>query len=525
MKRRCRKISLGAPAWVLTGSFGAVFRLETLNDELPPKLFCDEEIWLSQTKRLLESGSFVINEFRSGSMSVYPVLLIAKTLRLVFGVAFSDSQLVILGRSALLIPGLIIATFFLDKTLRLLEVSLLIRVISLGAFVISPSVMALGRYWYPDHFIIGPASALLFLLVRLATNRTAAPSAFAVIGFSLGVAVATKYTAILLLVATLVAVGSNVPVKTVKSPLSISQTRRLVSSVVLLCISAISSFAILNFSLFVHFEKFISDVLINRDNYSDSALDQSQSFLFYSWMTLVAPFGLLGLVLIVAGLIRLGKSSLVLAGLFVVSPLALILLFGQSSRTINRNVALVLPSLVPAFAFGIKAVIEFGSSRFRKRYAVGFIVIALGYITAETSVAIYNDFGVDSRTVATEWVKTHIPKSAIIGINPGCNGLSVPELAGRSVVSDPDMKQLLSYYVFESYWNSAISQVYVRRWEQRYFHFYQYEQAAWPPALFPFDADAKVNLPGYQVWGRFRGEGGEVVIVVKEELLPMKMRD
>ena len=482
-----------------------------LRDELSPFQFCDETIWLNEVSRMIESGSLVPQEFRSGSISILPVFLVAKFYSAIFRHNLTTNELTLLARFLLIIGGAAIAFLLFGRILQKLHIKSWLIAPACVILLLNPAQLAFGRYWYPDHFIILPSTIFLLACINIVCSKNTSPRDFVYVGLAFALIISTKYTAVsaYICILPLVTVGLNITPKS--SQLGIAIKRLLIITG-----TAVASFAVINYGIFFHFAKFLSDFKFNLQNYSQLQ-GGLRPFLFYAWMLIVAPFGLLGLPWVALGVRSLWKNSSVLLLAFV--PWLVILLIGlaRSGLTPSRNIAIGLPFITLIFIVGVDQWAS-GETNLQQRSVVTRLVLLfllLLPVAVESLTAIRTDLHSDSRDQAVIWVKSNIPKDVSIGSNEFCSGLSPGDVSGYKTTIDPTFGLQLDYYLLNSYWDSPLSPYYQSISNQRFFHFYRIKNSA-VPSKFPSLEKAEYVPEGYKIVKAISGDGPEIVILKKD---------
>jgi len=479
-----------------------------LRDELAPFQFCDETIWLNEVSRMIQSGSIVPQEFRSGSMSILPVFLVAKLFTTLFRKDFTPNELTLLARVVLIVWGAFVTFLLFRRILQMLQITRWL-IAPAGAFLLlNPTQLAFSRYWYPDHFIILPATTFLFTCVNIISSKNASSRNFVYVGIAFALLISTKYTAISASVCFLPLVTVDLDFSHRFSSLKIAIRRLLI-----ICGSAVASFSIMNYGIFFHFAKFVNDFKFNLQNYSQLP-GGLNPLLFYTWMLFVAPFGLLGLLWLAFGVRSLWKNSLPL--LMVITPFLVLLPLGlaRSGVTTSRNIAVGLPFVTVLLVVGVNHLVSNPKNCSRTSIAMRFVFLFLLLlpIAKESLIAIRSDLRSDSRNQAVIWIKDNIPINTNIGSNEFCSGLSPADVSGFKTTIDPTFSLRLDYYLLNSYWESPLSPSYQSNLNQRFFHFYRIKNGAIP--FIHRSLSKKDYVPkGYEIVNVIDGDGPEIVIL------------
>jgi hypothetical protein len=402
-------------------------------------------------------------------------------------------------------------TFLLfSRVLKTLQIKESLIAPAGALLLLNPAQLAFGRYWYPDHFIILTSTIFLLACVNIICGKKTSFRNYAFLGLAFALLTSTKYTAVSAFVCFLPLITLDLNSKPRSSQIKVSINRFLI-----IAGSAITSFSLLNYGIFFNFSKFVSDFKFNLSNYSQLP-GGLKPLMFYSWMLIVAPFGLLGLFWIFLGVRSLWKSYKTLLLTFV--PFLIVLLFGltRSGLTTSRNVAIGLPIITLLLVVGINTWVS--GTMFRQRNAVTMTLLipclTLLPITAESLGAIRADMQSDSRYQAVKWIKTNIPKDKNIGSNEFCSGLSPGDVSGYKTTIDPTFSLGLDYYLLNSYWDSPLSKYYQSNSNQRFFHFYRLKSST-VPFKFPILNKNDYVPKGYEIVKVISGDGPEIVILKK----------
>ena len=495
-----------------------LLRIEPLNDELIPYMFCDEEIWLREAKRMLGENTIVPEVFLSGSPVLLPVVIVAHlvnalsdgliTTVLSDSLITTDNRLLVMARICLLIPSILGSIYFLNKAFRVLQVSDFSRLSALLVLVINPTGLATSRYWYPDHFIIFPASLVLYTVIRVGVNRNSSNRSWVGVGMAIGLLASTKYTGILVIVTTIPLLYSQWNAEYQLHSRFIRMAQRTVS----LIGGTIGSFTFINFGAITKPRLFLRDLLGNNANYEQFTGGVS-AVITHTYYAMVLPFGILALPLLALGMSRLARQSRPLLFAVILFPVLLVVVLSVYGFGVPRNTFIILPFLVLVLGMGVDSMHKpLRCTRITQRLSTIILFITLAPMAAESTIGVVRDWKPDSRLLAEDSIKSIIPKLATVGVNDGCSGPGVPRVMGYRTVNDPMMSERLDFYVFDSYWRSSVSDAYKGDWWQRYFHFYRFGDNSIPP--FPILSKPELQVPsGYELIAKFSGDGPEIVLL------------
>jgi hypothetical protein len=481
-----------------------------LRDELSPFQFCDETIWINEVSRMIQSGSLIPQEFRSGSTSILPVFLAAKLLTTIFQHDLTSDELTLLARALLIVGGAAMTFLIFGRVLQKLKIASWLIAPACTLLLLNPSQLAFSRYWYPDHFIILPSTIFLLTCVNVISSKQKSSRHFFYVGLAFALLVSTKYTTITASVCFFPLVMAHINTTSRFSQVKVAIRRLLTISV-----SAIALFSLLNYGIFFHYIKFTRDFRFNLQNYSQLP-GGLNSLLFYTWMLIVAPFGLLGFPLIALGVRGVWKKSLSL--LLAVVPFLVFLLIGlaRSGVTISRNIAVGLPFVTLFLVVGINQWIS--NSRNRSQSSISmhlvFPLLLLLPVAGESLISIRSDLRADSRDQAVIWINKNIPMDTNIGNNEFCSGISPGDVAGIKTTNDPTFSLQLDYYLINSYWDSPLSPYYQSNLNQRFFHFYRLKNGSIPIDFQRLRRQDYVP-EGYEIVKVIDGDGPEILILKK----------
>lgn len=495
-----------------------LLRIEPLNDELIPYIFCDEEIWLREAKRMLSENTIVPEVFLSGSPVLLPVVIVAQVVNalsdglinteLSNSLITADNRLLVMARICLLIPSILGSVYFINKTFRVMKVSNFSRLIALLVLAISPTGLATSRYWYPDHFIIFPASLVLYAVIRVGVNQNSSNRSWVGVGMAIGLLASTKYTGIWAIMATIPLLYS---LWNTEYQLQ-SRFVRLAQRTVSLIGGTLGSFAFINYGAIANPKLFLRDLSANNANYEQFTGGVS-AMITHIWYAMVLPFGILALPLLAIGILRLASQSRALLFAITLFPVFLVGVLSVYGFGVPRNTFVIFPFLVLVLGMGIDSMHKpLRCIRITPRLSAIILFVTLAPMAAESATGVVRDWKPDSRLLAENSIKLSIPISATVGVNDGCSGGGVIRIKGYKTVNDPMMSERLDYYVFDSYWRSPLTAAYKGDWWQRQFHFYRFGDDSIPP--FPILSKPELQIPsGYELLTKFSGDGPEIVVL------------
>ncbi len=507
--------------WIAVVLFAAAVavRLPAVFRELPPYLFCDEGIFLGDVRQQLNGGALGADDFRSGGVNIYPVVGLWRILSMLGVGAPSDTALVISGRlllTVLLGAGAVIPIYLAT---RVISQRRAIGVVAGLAWIVSPYVLGVSRYWYPDHYAAFFSSWVLLFAV-LILMRKPSWSYFVGLGAAWGLASATKYSGAFLGVTLLVVLLAlwrrerNEAFVRTWPPAALM--RRGAGAVG----SAGFVFLVANWSLFRTPERFRADFMFNVENYSTSGDTTFMDGLpFNLFVALGLTAGLIGVVPYAVGYVTLWWRSRALFVLLSSFPVGLAVYLSTNSLIFHRNMSIAVPYLLPVLALGLAALWHVAVKR-RRLWTLAAVALAavIAQVAWSASASLSRDFHQDTRLQAEKWIQANIPSGATVGVNEFCSGPSAARATGRAVQVDPDMAGRYPFYALDSYWPSVLSAAYFRRgpfwWlsDQRDAHYYGTDDTSVTGRLGNPPVTALVP-EGYRIVKTFRGSGPEIVIL------------
>lgn len=508
------------PILIVLFAIAVILRMPALFQELPPYLFCDEQIFADETMRMFASGSIVANEFKAGGLNIYPVLFIIKLFYTFTGNVPEYQQVIVFGR---LIYAVILnsaSIFFIFSTARLLFGRNDVAFYAAFGFLFSPMIYATSRIWYPDHYIIFFSSGFLYFVARTLKDRFDRTSHI-LVGLFLGLAISVKYTGLLLLLPIILVFCLNYySVKSSKKELK-TTAFKLAGYLSLTLCSALIVILIVNFSAFINYQRFIGDFIFNIHNYRQDDQIHFAGMKFYIFVLYVLTLGISGSIIYMAGYFFIFRESISTFLLLFLFPIFIALYLGSASIALHRNMAIAVPFLLPVFGYGFYRIVNMISTPFLIKRSVAYLLICLIVVSQgfQTTYAFSHDFNKDSRLLAYEWIRQNIPVKSNVGINEQCFGSSPADQNENNLVTDRFMEKKLDYYVFNSYGNSSLEFYYHNRGigqviDQKYIHFNYFNNLN----ISYFNDPRTVNdlVPqGYHILKIFSSNGPDIVVLGK----------
>jgi 4-amino-4-deoxy-L-arabinose transferase-like glycosyltransferase len=498
----------------------ALMRSTAVFHDLPPYLFCDENIFSGESFAMLQSGQLLTQEFKAGGINIYVPLLIAKVIVLFSDFAnFSYADYVILGRVIfLLVINPLTIIFIYLSAIELFQKKSVGLFASL-AYLISPFLLANSRIWYPDHYI-GFFSAGLFYFLIKNYKEPAQAINYPLIGIFLSLTISTKYTGLLLvpvvgilLLTNLFWKGSN------KQCISSVNYRLIIKFLFSAAFSSLVVLLIVNASALADLPKFIYDFNYNIENYRKNGTLNVNGIFFYLFVLYYLPLGGFGLTSIALGYrdIYLQHPRLIF---LLLAPIAFATYLGISGLVLFRNMTIFLPLIFLIAGVGLDRLYQFSVSKNWTLKVVGvLLLIGIGSSQlAQVALTIKRDFDADSRILAENWLKNNLLGASIVGTNQFCSGPSPAKVAGLQTKIDPSMSENFDYYVFDTYWDGFFRPAYTSRgvlqeWDQKYLHYYFFNQTKM------FRWEIKTIEPnhlvpaGYSILQWFKSNGPDILIL------------
>lgn len=185
------RFALGA-VFLLVAVF--VARVNLTKDFFPhPYLFCDEEIYLSESLRMMENSDLLPQVFLGG-----PVNFFLPTFLTLIGLELDASSLLEVGRLfySVFLPTIATAVLLLAVLVETKEKSLSLATSTFYGF--SPLFLPVGLYWYPDSFIAVFTSLLLLCLSAERSGLISEKVSSLLLGIVCALGIATKATFLLI---------------------------------------------------------------------------------------------------------------------------------------------------------------------------------------------------------------------------------------------------------------------------------------------------------------------------------------
>lgn len=507
--------------WVLV--FGAaivalLLRFPALWQDRPPYLFCDEGIYYSDALQMLQNGSWTSLEFRSGPLNVYPIVILIRLLSPL--IQFTDVQVLYIGRFALPILLGAAAVAPIAQFVRTITGRRFWALIAVGFYLSSQMLLAVSRYWYPDHYLVFFTAifALITSKILIAKGRIWLLSILAGISFAAGISV--KYTMAVLIAPLLIAYFAWIRRRMNESNRSVF---KLALAPVSALITTLLVLLLFHANTISHIDLFFEAQAYNSKNYGGISENPLQGMQAYSLVLFALMLGIPGILGVIAGVFTLVRVRKFTTLIFLLSgPILLVAVLGAQNLFINRNVVLAAPFVIALASIGIGTLIKraSGLKPTGKYLLYSFITLAFVSQCVLTAKAVFEDLSQDPSISAESWVRENISENAVVGTNTSCSGPSPASIAGSTVRNDPNMDLGLEYYVFDSYWSSAIVNNFRGAnaanafLDQKLIHFYYIDDKNLFKYFFNiFDTPQDQVPAGYELVKRFGTNGHEIWIL------------
>jgi hypothetical protein len=478
-----------------------VLRVPSLRQELPPYLFCDENLYAGEAFALQQSGNPVTQIFRAGGLNIYPPIFFAQIFKLLGFDVNVYSNFIVLSRILMILLSAA-TVYVLFKIISLLTENSKAQKFTVLAFVFSPYVLSLSRQWYPDHYIVFFVSLFLYYLIQN-SNQNFNKQNYLKLNISFALLLSIKYTSLVFLPLLWLVVFRD---------LFTTISRKKVLKVNMW---GLAVFLTINFSIFFHPRKFLTDFLFNLTNYGQSEGIHFAGISYNFVVLFFLVFGILGFPLILSGA-KLAINSKFSQILFLFSFICFFYLIsmGQAVLVLNRNLMIFVPLILVFIGLGSAKLWE----RKKAVFSIGKFFVTLAFFVSALNVTyiFLHDFQTDSRVLAANSITKIIPSESTVGINEACSGSSPAQVAGFKTQYDPFLKEQLPYYVLNSYWPGPYQGLYsksgiLQEFDQKYIHFHLFSNTEfWKLSFTARDWDI-VN--GYEVIKVYKSNGPDVIVL------------
>jgi 4-amino-4-deoxy-L-arabinose transferase-like glycosyltransferase len=400
-------------------AINVALRLPGMFQDLPPLMFDDESLYtFDPYYQMYLAGSWYPPHYLSGGMNFYPPLLLAKLWSAITGQQLSADQYV--GLARVLGPLLInsASAVFIVATVAKLDRRPAAILAAAGMATLSPLILGISRIFYPDHYIIGPAAALLYICVCVA-RKEASVAHYLAAGALIAIAASLKYTGGML---ALLFAGAYLAGNLDRGVVGLVTDIRLWRAGYV----AVAVFALLNPGILVDHHRLLEALTLHRKHYMDghTGIESAHGHLFYL-LTLCLTFGVLGIVPLVTGGVTLLRRERRVAIVMLGTAALLVYVVGSYVVAINRNIMMVIPIVVTLMSIGSADLVEAARERWPgARWVVPVLALALSADPVWRDVmSLRNDFQGDSRAASQEWIAHNVPAGTPIGFSPATWGI------------------------------------------------------------------------------------------------------
>ena len=393
-------------------AFSIIFRIPGAIQDLPPYIFCDEEIFIKESYSLQDENRIITNEFRSGGLNIYLPLIVFKIVSRIFNINEEFTPYIFTARILMVIISSA-TSYVLYLLSNIIFYNTTINKFTLLGFVFSPTIFAHSRYWYPDHILIFFSSLFLYFLAKNYKENFTVKN-YLKLNIVYALLVSVKYTSLIFLPLIWLSI-IFLNLKDKKIALSKVNLKLVIGSNVI----GLVTFLVINSSIHVR-----SD---------ESPLS----------------FNILGGLIALYGAIYTlnHQNNTFLIPLTLFSFIYLIVL-SQAGLVLNRNLILVFPLVLVFFGQGCYQLWSV-KKNFTSLKVV--VILSISFQVINTAYVVIHDLAVDSRIISEARLKFLIPEGSSVGVNDGCSGPSPAAVRGYKTITDPFFKQDLDYYVINSY--------------------------------------------------------------------------
>jgi hypothetical protein len=394
-------------------------------------------------------NDLVINEFRAGGINIFPAFFIKELLLIE-----SDRSLVIAARLFYIFILGGITCYFIFEISKLLGFNNIFSYVSVLIFLLSPFSLSVSRIWYPDNYIYFFSSG--FLLYLLKSKIFQSRNYFIYAGIFLGLTVSVKYTGIFLLIPVMILITTK---------------KEVLFNLLILVVSSFVIFALVNYSIFINFDKFLLDFSYNLKNYGAHNWFDISGPIFYLVCSLaIFSTPIFAPIYFVGFYKSLKINDLKINLIFFIFPIFYIYYLGTANLVISRNVSLLIPFLIPVFTLGV-----YGISKYFKSYYPIIFLLLIPFVYY--SIILFSYLEVDSRVMAQSWIEKNIYNKSTFDVNEFCSGDSPAHVSGFLTNYNTSFDSSADYVLINSYWGSPLSSMYWVRGALQYIdpsflHFY-----------------------------------------------------
>lgn len=392
-------------------ALGFLLKLPTLFHDLPPFNFCDEGIFTLPAMDIFYRKYRLSSEFRAGQISIYLGVL-ANVLMSAFRRVLSLSDIIQNSRLLTLCVLNSLTGFLLFKTVVRVFGSKLQAYLVWGAYLLSPAILGIARWHYPDHYI--SFFVALFLYFFLASKpRSIGFKQLCLIGISWGLVCSVKYTGFFLVIPIFIYFVSDIFRGQIGN---LFNSRTLFKLTIMF--GVVFGFAGIAFFMtnpgLIRFPKsFVNWFMWNVANYTSPAERSfANNYAYYAFLAFIGPFGGFAILVALISSLRLFKENRALTLVLWSFPICLILKLGSYEAVMSRTMLVTECFVLLLISYGIRLGIE------RWKAKPIYLFLFLGILLVEPIfrgyVTLSRDLRPDARRLASEWVKNNIPKEAKI---------------------------------------------------------------------------------------------------------------
>ncbi|HEY6886372.1 MAG TPA: glycosyltransferase family 39 protein, partial [Solirubrobacter sp.] len=267
-----------------------------------------------------------------------------------------------------------------------------------------------------SHFALNDAPTLAPLAAALigvaGIYRTGRTREYVLAGLGLGVAIATKYTAGIVLVTVIAAAFA--------SPVAHARVRNLALMIGLMCAGFVAAnpYALLDHTAFR--EGLQKQTETAGEDGGKLGLANTSGWTYYVG-TFTWGLGWLPSLFALGGLAGLFAKHRRIALLLAPAPILLFLYLGQQSRFFARWMLPIYPILCLLAAWGVIAAATWLAARLKWRLAIPALALSVLVVLQGLVFSVHNDLVLakaDTRQVARDWMKTRIPAGTNIVVEP-----------------------------------------------------------------------------------------------------------
>ncbi len=491
-----------------------IVRLPSLFNSLDPYIFCDEQLYWNEVKRMLSEKTIIINFFKAGPMNFYPIVIFLLPVEILvnsFNKSLYSTIVIVFARFLFNFVISSISIIYLLKINKLINLTVgkeshfILGLI----YVLNPYLLAQTRIWYGDSYLHFFTILLTYNILKIYYGKLDSYGA-SCLAIILAIGASVKYNFLFLILS--IFILYLVKLKEKKG----FYIKEFLTGIFLL----IFFIFVLNFSALINVDQFLDHFLWNFENYGERTTENYLSIFIYYFLFLfpvpVNVFGFLFVLLALIKLIKLKQYFLII--IFYLLPLIYISSFSFYNMFLNRNINLFVPLVLICLNLGIDNFIYSNKGNIKSLLKVNLFLFLVIYILS-FSITIFDDLDTDSRIEARNWISERSEFQNIeVGINTACNGSNVAKNISILTV-DIDAKQNLDYYIIDDYGKSGFIDIQDRRnilsiMNHKNNHFYYFQNLNY----FSYKVNNNVSLDkikNYSLIKKFSGNGPNIYIFKK----------